>query len=260
MIGETVRQGIDPMARHEIRVGTAGWSIPGPHAERFGPGASHLERYATRFNAVEIDTSFYRPHRPATYERWAATTPEGFRFAVKTPRVLTHQRRLGDPAEPLDRFREEVGALGDKLGPILVQLPPSLSFDPLKAEAFWREVRDRFSGEVVCEPRHRSWFAPDADELLRAWKIGRAAADPPPVPGADQPAGWSGLRYVRLHGSPRMYYDAYSEEYLDRLAKRLTEFAQDAPVWCIFDNTAEGEAAANALGLLDRLHAQALTP
>jgi uncharacterized protein YecE (DUF72 family) len=246
-------KGLAGMDRHDIHVGTAGWSIPGPHAERFAPGASHLERYATRFGAVEIDTSFYRPHRPATYARWAETTSEGFRFAVKTPRVLTHHRRLTEPAEPLERFLEEVGALGAKLGPILVQLPPSLAFDPHKTEAFWREVRARFEGEVVCEPRHRSWFTPEADELLRAWKIARAAADPAPVPGADEPAGWAGLRYIRLHGSPRMYYDTYSEQYLDRLREKLLQFAQDTPVWCIFDNTAEGEAVVNALGLLDRL-------
>ncbi len=251
-----VEQGVARMERYAIRIGTAGWSISRPHAEQFGWGASGLARYATRFAAVEVNSSFYRPHRPTTYARWAAATPDAFRFAVKMPRVITHERRLGDTAEPLARFLAEAGALGAKLGPILVQLPPSLAFDPGRAAMFWQALRARFDGEVVCEPRHRSWFAPDADALLRAWDIARVAADPCPAPDADQPGGWAGLRYVRLHGSPRMYYDAYPDLYLDRLAEQLAEFALHAPVWCIFDNTAEGAATIDALRLLGRLQAR----
>ncbi len=137
-----------------------------PHAARFAAGESHLARYATRFAAVEIDSSFYRPHRPATYARWADTTPDAFRFAVKAPRAITHERRLVETAEPLDRFVAEIGALGTKLGPVLVQLPPSLAFSAPVATAFWQDLRDRFGGEVVCEPRHPSWFEDDADWLL----------------------------------------------------------------------------------------------
>ncbi len=242
--------------RSDIRVGCAGWSVPGAYAERFGDGASHLARYATRFAAVEIDSSFYRPHRPATYARWAETTPDGFRFAVKAPRVVTHERRLVDTAEPLDRFVGEIAALGAKLGPVLVQLPPSLVFDPAVAASFWRDLRDRFGGDVVCEPRHRSWFGDDADRVLKTWNVARVAADPPPIPGADEPGGWDCLHYLRLHGSPRMYYDAYDEAYLARLAGRFVEVAEHAPVWCIFDNTAAGAATLNAFSLLDLLQAR----
>jgi len=242
------------MDRHAIWVGCAGWSIPREDAERFAPGQSHLARYATRFPAVEIDSSFYRPHRPATYARWVDTTPDTFHFAVKVPRTVTHERRLVDTAEPLDRFLAETAALGAKRGPVLVQLPPSLAFEPAVAAAFWRELRDRFGGEVVCEPRHRSWFGDEADRLLQTWQVARVGADPPPVPHADEPAGWAGLRYLRLHGSPRMYYDAYDEAYLDRLAGRLVGWAQHAPLWCIFDNTAAGAATLNAFQLLDYLH------
>src|SRR5690606_19704194 len=129
-----------------IRVGCAGWAIPKPQAERFpGPG-SHLERYARRFAAVEINSSFYRPHRPATYARWAASVAEGFRFSVKMPREITHRRRLREVGEPLDRFLGEAGALGSKLGVLLVQLPPSLRFEPPVAEAFLSALRDRYDG------------------------------------------------------------------------------------------------------------------
>ena len=107
-----------------IRVGCAGWGVPKEHAERFPEAGSHLERYARRFPAVEINSSFYCPHRPATYARWAASVPPGFRFAVKVPREITHLRRLADPEEPLHRFLAECGALEEALGPLLVQIPP----------------------------------------------------------------------------------------------------------------------------------------
>jgi len=243
------------MGRYTIRIGTAGWSVPREHAGRFALGASHLARYATRFAVVEINSSFYRPHRPATYARWAAATPDAFRFAVKVPRTVTHERRLVDVSEPLGRFFAEVGALGAKLGPVLVQVPPSLSFEWPVADAFWRTVRARFAGDIVCEPRHPSWFTPDAERLLAAWDVARAAADPPPAAHAGEPGGWPGLGYVRLHGSPRMYYDAYADSYLEGLARRLAELARHAPVWCILDNTAAGAATGDAFRLLECLGA-----
>src|SRR5258708_2979797 len=100
----------------DLRVGCAGWSIPKKQAHHFPGAGSHLERYAGRFNAVEINSSFYRPHRPTTYARWADSVPAGFRFAVKVPREITHERRLVDAAEGLDRFLAEACALGDRLG------------------------------------------------------------------------------------------------------------------------------------------------
>lgn len=236
-----------------IYVGCAGWSIPGQFADQFPAGGSHLERYARRFPAVEINSSFYRSHRPATYARWGASGPPGFRFAVKLPREITHTGRLKDPA-PLDGFLVETGELGEKLGPWLVQLPPRLPFDPQVAGAFFAALRERFGGEVVCEPRHPTWFAPEAEQMLAGFRVARAAADPAPHPLAAEPGAWNGLVYYRLHGSPRMYYSDYPPEYLDALAKKLLDAARRTPaVWCIFDNTAEGFATANALALLERL-------
>src|ERR1700760_3747408 len=100
------------MSRH---IGTAGWSIPKAQRERFGAGDSILARYAARLNAVEINSSFYRPHRPATYARWAAAVPQNFRFSVKLPKAITHERRLEDCGDLLDRFVAEVTGLGPKL-------------------------------------------------------------------------------------------------------------------------------------------------
>ncbi|MDO9713743.1 DUF72 domain-containing protein [Paracraurococcus lichenis] len=227
-------------------IGTAGWAIPAQHADAFPSDGSHLQRYSSVFRAVEINSSFYRPHRPNTYTRWAATVPADFRFAVKMPKEITHTRRLVQVEEPLARFLGEVTSLGPKLGPLLVQLPPSLAFGPVHAD-FFRALRDRFAGAIACEPRHRSWFTDAVDQLLADLRIARVAADPALVPRAGEPGGWLGLCYHRLHGSPRMYHSAYTREVLDALARRIA--GHDGVTWCIFDNTAEGAASHDAMRL-----------
>lgn len=235
-------------------VGTAGWSIPKQHAGTFDGEGSHLERYARRLPAVEINSSFYRPHRPATYERWAAGVPSGFRFSAKVPREITHTRRLVETAAPLERFLGEVRALGTTLGPVLVQLPPSLGYDAATAERFFGDLRGRFDGQLACEPRHRTWFGDAAETMLVKHRVARVAADPAIVPRAAQPGGWPGLTYVRLHGSPKIYYSAYSPEEIEGKAELLRAASAEAEDrWCIFDNTALGEAAGQALDLLQRL-------
>lgn len=237
-----------------IRVGTAGWAIPRAVRDRFPEDGSGLQRYAGRFDAAEINSTFYRSHRPATYVRWAQETPEDFRFAVKAPRTLTHERRLAAPEELLDVFLEEARLLGSRLGPVLVQLPPSLALDRPVAGAFFQALRDRFDGPIACEPRHASWFESDADALLRAFRVARVAADPMRHPLAGTPGGWPELAYWRLHGSPRMYYSAYEEPWLASLAARLLA-SPAADLWCVFDNTTSGAAAADALRLRELLAA-----
>src|ERR1700753_2521473 len=138
------------MSGTRLRIGTAGWSIRREQADIVGDGASHLARYATRLNAVEINSSFYRPHRPSTYARWAKETTDEFAFAVKMPRHITHEKRLKDIDAPLTRFLEECGALEEKLGCILIQLPPSLTFDTKIAQDFFATLRDQFAGSVAC--------------------------------------------------------------------------------------------------------------
>ena len=229
------------------RIGCAGWALRRDFAEEFPGAGTHLRRYAARFSAVEINSSFYRPHRRSTYERWAASVPDDFRFAVKVPKEATHTKRLTGCAEVLDRFLNECAGLGAKLGPLLVQLPPSLKFSAEVAEAFFAELRERHTGDVACEPRHATWFEADADALFAEHRVARVAADPAVVPAAARPGGWPGFAYLRLHGSPRMYYSAYSDDTLVSLA---AEFAEGRGRWCILDNTAEGAATRNALDLL----------
>lgn len=235
----------------QIRIGCAGWAIPKQCASSFPLSGSHLERYAQRFTAVEINSSFHRPHRRATYERWAAAVPAGFAFAVKAPRDITHGHRLAGADAALDAFLGQVTGLGDRLGPLLFQLPPSLGFDPPAAGRFFAALRVRFDGVAVCEPRHADWFTATAENLMTAFRISRAAADPPRVRAAAEPGGWDGLHYFRLHGSPRPYYSQYPSDYLVRLAQRLVCAGHLA--WCIFDNTAAGAATANALTLQERI-------
>jgi uncharacterized protein YecE (DUF72 family) len=237
-----------------IRVGTAGWQIPRTVRERFPEAGSTLERYAAVFGCVEINTSFYRPHKPETWARWAASTPPGFRFSAKLPKAISHERKFADCAEILDRFLFEVSHLGEKLGPILVQTPAKQAFDRPAVESFLALLRARHSGPVVFEPRGPAWFEPEAEALFDAYRIGRVAADPPPLPAAAEPRPLDGLAYWRWHGSPRIYWSAYGAERLAALADRLGETAE---TWVVFDNTTSGAAAEDALALLERLHATA---
>lgn len=209
-----------------------------------------LERYARLFSCVEINSSFYRSHRPATYARWAASVPPEFRFSLKLPKEITHRRRLADSDELVAAFLDETEQLGDKRGPLLVQLPPSFGYNDGVVEAFFVALRARYHGALACEPRHASWFEPNVDAVLRAFQVARVAADPAPVATAQKPGGWDGFAYWRLHGSPRVYYSAYERAALEAYAAVMR--TQTAPVWCIFDNTAFGEATADALEL-DRL-------
>jgi uncharacterized protein YecE (DUF72 family) len=247
------------MARR-VFIGTAGWSIPRAVAGHFGGDGTHLRRYARVLPCTEINSSFHRPHAAATYERWAASTPARFRFAVKIPRTITHDQELRATRSLLRRFLEESAGLGRKRGPVLVQLPPSLAFDRRVAARFFGLLRAHFDGIVVCEPRHPSWFAPAADALLVRHEVARVAADPPPAPSADLPGGWGGLTYYRLHGSPRKYWSPYDAGALDRLADALRRVPSRVDVWCVFDNTASGAALENAYELARLVGSDRIAP
>lgn len=233
-----------------LRIGCAGWSLGRADWPSFPPDGSHLERYAARLDCVEINSSFYRPHRAATYERWCHSTPEHFRFAVKLPRSISHDGALRHSGPALDRFLAEVAGLGRKLGCLLIQLPPSQAFEARRVARFLATLRRRHRGAVALEPRHASWFQPVAERLLAAHQVARVLADPVLHAGGEHPAGHEQLIYLRLHGSPRIYWSAYPPGLLEALADRIGQaLAQGSEVWCIFDNTAGGQAVGNALAL-----------
>ena len=239
-----------------VRIGCAGWSIPRAHAARFPADGSQLERYAQVFDAVEINSSFYRPHQPATWRKWSDAVPADFRFAVKMPKAISHGARLRECSPLLDAFIAQVSNLGDKLGCLLLQLPPSLAWDAGVALPFFEQLRRVYRGPVACEPRHASWFNAAVSRALREHAIARAAADPARLPRAALPAGDRRFCYVRLHGSPRIYYDAYDAATLTRIAAHLRcPEGVRRECWCIFDNTAAGHATGNALELREQIAA-----
>lgn len=227
-------------------VATAGWSIPRTVADRFPTEGSGLARYASVLPGVEINSTFYRRHKPSTFARWAEAVPAHFRFAVKLARHITHDRKLVEIEEPLRIFLDDIAPLGEKRGPLLCQLPPSLAFDAKVAEIALTAMLKADAGPIVVEPRHESWGGQDAVELLDRLAIGRVMADPPLV--------WTHLdfprppAYLRLHGTPKLYYSSYSDDDIAAFASRLA-----ADSWCVFDNTASGAAIENALTMLDRL-------
>lgn len=234
-------------------IGTAGWSIPRGFAPQCGGPGTHLERYARVFRGAEINSSFYRPHAAATYAKWASCTPPGFQFAVKVPRLLTHELALRRARAGLEQFLAESAGLGEKRGPLLVQLPGSHLFDARVAGRFFDLVRSLYDGPAVCEPRHASWVTAGADALLARYQVARVAADPARAPGLDRPGGWSGLVYYRLHGSPRTYWSRYDAAFIDAVATSLCSRPSPVDAWCIFDNTASGAAMENAQELRLRI-------
>jgi uncharacterized protein YecE (DUF72 family) len=225
------------------RIGTAGWSLP---KGSLGEG-SRLARYSRILCCAEINSSFYRVHRASTWARWAAETPADFRFSIKAPKTITHDAKLRETEPPLRAFLDQIQPMAAKTGPLLFQLPPSLEFDRTVAEEFLGVLRALYPGEAVLEPRHASWFTPAAEDLLRSERIARVAADPAKgAPEAAEPGGDTSVIYFRLHGSPRVYYSNYEEEFLAELVERMGGLAN---CWIIFDNTVLSQAFANALRL-----------
>jgi uncharacterized protein YecE (DUF72 family) len=180
--------------------------------------------------------------------------PDGFQFSVKIPKTITHVNRLVDCGELTARFMSEVRGLGDKLAALLVQFPPSYELDVDRAKGFFADLRAYNDGDIFVEQRHRTWFSPAATKMMYEHLLGRVAADPPVVPAAAEPGGVPGHVYFRLHGSPQVYFSSYTTSYLDGLAFRVRMHLRAGDtVWCIFDNTIQGHAAANALTLLRKI-------
>ena len=191
-----------------VFVGIAGWTLPRIVRGRFPSEGSSLQRYAARLPVVEVNSSFYRPHRPATYGRWADSVPARFRFSVKVPKTITHAARLIDTGPLLDAFLTQVSSLGPRLGCLLVQLPPGLAFDSAIAGAFFAVLRDRFAGLIALEPRHPTWFTSGGERLLVGHRITRVAADPAVSPSAGEPGGSAGFRLLPLARVATNYFRA----------------------------------------------------
>jgi uncharacterized protein YecE (DUF72 family) len=207
-----------------------------------GP-ARWLEYYTERFAAVEVNNAFYRLPEKTVFERWAAIAPADFVVAVKASRYLTHVKRLSEPAEPVARLLERASGLGDHLGPVLLQLPPTMRADPQRLD----ETLAAFGGStrVAVEPRHASWFVDDVRRVLEARGAALCLADGGPV---DFPtwrtADWTYVRFHRGAGRPQ---PCYLRRQLVAWAGRLSEtWGPSEDVYCFFNNDTKGCALRDA--------------
>jgi uncharacterized protein YecE (DUF72 family) len=229
-----------------VLVGTSGWQYrdwrgrfyPERLAQRYW-----LEHYASRFSTVESNNAFYRLPEPATFAAWAARTPPDFVMAVKASRFLTHVKRLREPAEPVQRFLDHAGHLGAKLGPVLLQLPPTLRADT----GLLRDALDQFPHgiRVAVEPRHETWFSEQTVELLRDRGAALCLADRArwrsPV---WRTADWTYLRFHEGTATPR---PCYGRQALASWAETLAAtWGPGADVYVYFNNDPGGCAVRDA--------------
>ncbi|KAA1423185.1 DUF72 domain-containing protein [Nocardioides antri] len=266
-----------------IRVGISGWRYPRWRGDFYPvglPQRAELSYAAERMTSVEINGSFYSLQRPSSYAAWRDATPDDFVLAVKGGRFITHMKRLRGIEAPLANFfASGVLALGPKLGPVLWQLPSSLSFDAELVDGFFAQLPrstraaaelakghdDRLSGDRVhldvdadlpmrhvLEFRNRSFCTDEAFDLMRKHDVGCVVADSPGRwPEADVVT--SDVVYARLHGHTELYASGYSAASLDKWADRCREWARDADVYVYFDNDARGRAPHDAVSLISRL-------
>jgi uncharacterized protein YecE (DUF72 family) len=238
---------------HAVRIGCSGWNYRSwrePVYDR-RPASEWLERYAERFDTVEVNASFYRlPTRHAT-QRWADQTPDGFCFAVKASRYLTHIKRLRDLPEGIRRFEACIEPLRDagKLGPQLWQLPESFHRDD---ERLARALDVLPPGRHAFEFRHPSWFAADVERLLREHDVALVIGDDPrrPFQTLHRTAGWT---YVRFHHSHARADGCYTDEELATWARRIGQWRREGDVYAYFNNDWEAFAVRNAASLAERL-------
>ncbi|MFP4126002.1 MAG: DUF72 domain-containing protein [Alphaproteobacteria bacterium] len=237
------------MALAEIRIGTSGWHYDHWVGAFYPAGTKpedFLAFYAERFDAAEINTSFYQLPSAETLAHWRDTVPAGFRFTAKASRYITHMKKLKDPAASLERFLQRIAVLDPKLGPLLFQLPPNWHADVERLEALLAALpRGR---RCAVEFRDPSWWI---DAVYAALRRHGAAFCPFELAGREAPlAVTADVVYLRLHGPGAAYQGTYDEARLGAWADRLVAWrAQGREVWCFFDNDEAGYAAHNAARL-----------
>jgi uncharacterized protein YecE (DUF72 family) len=229
------------------RIGCSGWNYPHWREVVYPkglPARRWLEHYATLFDTVEVNTTFYRLAKPAAVARWVEETPPDFVFAAKASRYMTHMKRLTDLPPALSRFYDAIEPLvaSPKLGPVLWQFPPNFQRD-----------EDRLADALAVLPpgrhafefRHRSWFTSDVFELLRAYGAALAYGDHPERPWQplELTADWT---FIRFHYGRRGRRGNYSETELQEWADRLSGVRREAEIYAYFNNDWEGFAVANA--------------
>lgn len=256
-----------------VRIGCSGWDYPHWKARFHAAGvprARWLEAYATTFDTVELNNSFYRLPAPETFAAWAARVPEDFVFAVKASRYLTHMKRLRDPAEPLDRLLTHAEHLGPHLGPLLYQLPPRWMPDVHRLADFLSTLPRFTPGDEapavgplhhVVEFRHETGVTDNVLALLAAHGVGLCLHDMPGGPtAAAARAVTADVVYVRFHGATHKYSGRYGDAVLDEWAAFLRPHIEAGrAVFAYFNNDVDAQAPIDAQRLRERLgHTTAL--
>ncbi len=235
----------------KIHIGTSGWTYDHWREVFYPkdcPKAKWLDFYTRHYGTVELNASFYRLPKPQTFENWRERTPDNFLWAVKANRYITHIKRLKDPEEPLERFFGSADALKEKLGPILIQLPPSLSFDEAVLSNFCQHLKGNY--RYALEVRHPSWAQERVIEILRDNNIAFCISDSAGrYPYIEEDTAT--FIYVRLHGSRKLYGSEYSEEELQTYARKIRDWSKDTYLY--FDNDYAGYAIKNAIRLKEIL-------
>lgn len=205
---------------------------------------------AERFTALEIDGTFYGSKPRETYERWAAQVPDGFKFAVRGHKYVSHNKKLKDVRDSVLRVREGAIGLGDRLGPVLWQTPPKMRVDADRLRSFAEDLKAWPEARHVLEFRHESWFNDEIAEILRENRLANCISDSGSFPIWH--AVTTDLVYVRLHGNPYTYASRYEDDALDLWAERIRSWG-DREVHVYFDNDAHGHAPHDAMRLLERV-------
>jgi uncharacterized protein YecE (DUF72 family) len=246
-----------PGAAGRVLVGCSGWNYDHWRNGTFYPPRLAprlwLDYYAHRFDTVEVNATFYRLPRRSTVERWVAEAPEGFVFAVKVSRYLTHIVRLRDTAEHLALLLERIEPLlgTPKLGPLLWQLPPTFRRDDERLAAALAEFPAGL--RHALELRHESWFADDVMALLREHGVALVIADGPKVRAFQRHELTADVAFVRFHHGARGRRGNYSATELEEWAGRIREWSRGGDVYAYFNHDWEGFAPENAVALRRRL-------
>jgi uncharacterized protein YecE (DUF72 family) len=227
-----------------IRVGTSGWVYKDWRGDFYPsevPQRRWLEHYTTVFDTVELNNAFYRLPSFEDFEGWRDRVPDGFVVAVKASRFLTHIKRLAEPAEPVERLMKAAAGLGDRLGPILLQLPPNLQVDIDRLDACLAEFPSGI--RVAVEPRHASWWTDDVRRLLEKYGAALAWADRKsrPLTPLWRTTDWG---YLRLHEGGASPWPSYGKTALKSWARRMTDAWDDGYVY--FNNDQHSTAPRNA--------------
>lgn len=244
-------------ANSELFIGTSGWNYKSWKNDFFQGVVQKkwLEHYTSKFNAVEVNATFYRLLKENVLQGWKQRTPQGFFFAMKGSRYTSHTKRLKDPGEAIQKQRDNLSAIQEKIKAVLWQMPGSLQKDLDRLRTFLQSLENWPEVRHVLEFRHTSWFDSEVAKLLQDYNCGNCISDAADWPMWDQVT--SDIAYLRLHGNTKTYVSSYTEKELQNWAKQAQIWLQEGKsVHVYFDNTDGGAAPRNALRLMELLGKQ----